>query len=513
MPPTPPELPIPATISGLVSSLPRRFQPDKAGGWHARLHLRLSGGDVPEWTVRVEDGRCEVAAGLTGDPTCVVEMMGDTYVAIETGRLNPQVAFMTGRVKVSNIAEMMMFIKAFRPAGPATGSGGRGPGSGKTARDTGEHGLDLPLTGTTVVDLTRMLPGAVLARMLADFGARVIKVEDPVGGDPLRNAPPLVGGVGAGFCAFYRGCSSLALDLREPAGAATVRRLARRADVLVESFRPGTLDGWGLGTERLRAANPSLVICSLSGFGDALPWRRQAAHDLNFAALSGLLSLLPGGGVPGVQVVDVSTGMLACSAILAALLHRQRTGKGAVVQQPLAAAPLPFVLWPWSDRAAGGVSIAETVLAGRCPAYRRYRCADGLELTVAALEPKFWIDLVTAMSLPHLAGAGLETADAGERASDELAAAFAARDRTHWLTVLGALGLPVSAVNDLAAARDEPLFAAGDFLERTPTPGGGFLVTPGPFCRSVGATPGRPAPGLGEHTAEILAELGDDDPA
>ncbi|MBI4917973.1 MAG: CoA transferase [Acidobacteria bacterium] len=513
MKPTPPETPIQETVSGLVSSLPDRLRPDRASGWRACLHLKLSEAEVPEWTVRVEDGRCEVAPGLAGDPTCVVRMKGETYVAIETGRINPQVAFMMGKVKVSNIAEMMMFVKAFRPAGPTTASRAADPGAEERRDDMGEQGAGLPLTGTTVVDLTRMLPGAVLARMLADFGARVIKVEDPAGGDPLRNAPPLVGGVGAGFCAFYRGCSSLALDLREPAGAATVRRLVRRADVLVESFRPGTLDGWGLGTEQLRAINPSLVICSLSGFGDAQPWRRQAAHDLNFTGLSGLLSLLPGEGVPGIQVVDVSTGMLACSAILAALLHRQRTGKGAVVEQPLAAAPLPFVLWPWSDRAAGGVSIAETVLAGRCPAYRRYRCADGLELAVAALEPKFWADLVTTMSLPHLAGAGLDTGDTGEHAAAELSAAFSGHERAHWLTMLGELGLPVSAVNDLAAARDERLFSAGNFLERTPTPGGGFLVTPGPFCRSVGATPGRPAPGLGEHTAEILAELGDEDSA
>jgi len=146
-------------------------------------------------------------------------------------------------------------------------------------------------------------------------------------------------------------------------------------------------------------------------------------HDLNFAALSGLLSLLARGRrSPGSQVVDVSTGMLACSAILAALLRRQRTGRGAVVQQPLAAAPLPFVPLALDRPRRGSVSIAETVLAGRCPAYRRYRCADGLELVVAALEPKLWVDLVTAMALPHLAGAGLDTGAPGERASVELAA-------------------------------------------------------------------------------------------
>lgn len=369
----------------------------------------------------------------------------------------------------------------------------------------------LPLSGTTVVDLSRMLPGAVLVRMLADLGARVIKVEDPTGGDLLRHIPPLVDGLGAGFCALYRGCHSLALDVREPSGADVVRRLVRHADVLLESFRPGALASWGLDVECLRAANPALVTCSLTGFGDARGWERRAAHDLNFAGLAGLLPLLPGHGVPRLQVADVSAAMLASSAILAALLRRSRTGQGTAVRQPLAAAPLPFLLWPWADHAAAGTSIVDTVLAGRCPAYRLYRCADEREIAVAAIEPKFFSDLVTALSLPHLAGAGLDTGAAGEAAARELELAFAARERAHWLGLLGERELPVTAVHDLDAARAEALFDDGGFLEETPLPGGGSLRTPGPFCPSVGATPARGAPRLGEHTAAILAALADDD--
>jgi len=369
----------------------------------------------------------------------------------------------------------------------------------------------LPLTGTTVVDLSRMLPGAVLARMLTDLGARVIKVEDPAGGDPLRYLPPFVDGVAAGFCAFFRGCSSLAIDLRDPAGAEVVRRLARHADVVVESFRPGALAAWGLGAERLQAANPALVMCSLTGFGDHANWQRRAGHDLNFVALTGLLSLLPGDGVPRIQLADVAAGMLACSAILAALLRRQRTGNGALIQQPLVAAPLPFVLLPWADHAAGGKSVVDTVLAGRCPAYRLYRCADGLQVAIGALEPKFWSELVHAVGLSHLAGAGLDTGELGDAAAHELAAVLAGETRGHWLALLEDRGLPVSAVNDLAVAQDLPWFDEGGFLEKTPAPGGAFLRTPGPFCPSVGATPDRPAPRLGEHNAAILAELGGDD--
>ncbi|MFZ5785471.1 MAG: CoA transferase, partial [Acidobacteriota bacterium] len=125
----------------------------------------------------------------------------------------------------------------------------------------------LPLDGVNVLDLTRMLPGAVLARTLIDLGASLTKIEDPGVGDPYRHVPPVVGGTGAGFAVCYRGARSAALDLASSAGAAALLRLSRHADVLVESFRPGTLEAWGLGHQRLTATNPALVVCSLSSFG------------------------------------------------------------------------------------------------------------------------------------------------------------------------------------------------------------------------------------------------------
>ncbi len=167
----------------------------------------------------------------------------------------------------------------------------------------------LPLEGTIVLDLSRMLPGAVTARLLLDLGARVVKIEEPGAGDPLRAAPPLVGGVGAGFCALYRGAESVALDLRDPADAAAVRKLARSADVLLESFRPGTLERWDLGPRRLLERNPALVVCALSAFGAEPSLATRVGHDLNFLALSGLLDLLGSEAPPPVQIADVVTGL------------------------------------------------------------------------------------------------------------------------------------------------------------------------------------------------------------
>jgi crotonobetainyl-CoA:carnitine CoA-transferase CaiB-like acyl-CoA transferase len=364
----------------------------------------------------------------------------------------------------------------------------------------------LPLEGTIVLDASRMLPGAVLARTLVDLGARVIKVEDPRTGDTMRHTPPLIGDTGAGFCALLRGCESVALDLRSERGAAAFRRLARHADVVAESFRPDTLDAWGLGIPRLHAINPRLVICSLSGFGSTTERGRQAAHDLNFVALAGVTDLL-GGGVPRIQLADVGAALLAATAIVAALLRRERTGRGAHVEQPLAAAPLPFLVWAWADAAAGGSGVGETILAGRCPAYRTYRCGDGKEVAVGAIEPKFWSDIARILGLSHHAGVGLDIGPAGQAAAAEVGAAFQAQPRARWLELMAPLGLPVTPVNDLEAARRDPAYAAAGWMEDLPIPGGGAAV-PGPFIPSLGRTPLRPAPRLGEHTAGVLAEFG-----
>lgn len=224
----------------------------------------------------------------------------------------------------------------------------------------------LPLKGVLVLDLSRMLPGAVLARQLLDLGGRLIKVEEPGTGDPMRMVPPQVGGIGVGFATFFRGAESITLDLRDPKDAERVRRLATHADVLIESFRPGTLESWGLGWDRLYAKNPRLVWCSLSSFGSAPEIRDRVAHDLNLSAMAGILDLV-GGRVPRLQLADITSGLLAGSAILAGLLGRERDGTGRRLEQPLAAGPLPFLTWSWAEQAVGGGGTLDTLLGGVCP--------------------------------------------------------------------------------------------------------------------------------------------------
>ncbi|MCB9567665.1 MAG: CoA transferase [Myxococcales bacterium] len=364
----------------------------------------------------------------------------------------------------------------------------------------------LPLEGVVVVDASRMLPGAVLARMLLDLGARVIKIEDPRTGDLMRYTPPTIDGIGVGFCVFFRGAESVTCDLRSPAGGELLRALAGKADVLIESFRPGTLDRWGLGLDGLRAANPALITVSLPGFasGDAV------GHDLNFTAMSGLLDRLQGPGIPAVQLADCTAGTLACSAILAALLRRHRTGEGGHISQPLAQAPLQFMTWVWAEAATGAEPISQRLLGGSIAAYGTYRCGDGLDLAVGCLEPKFWIAFAAAIGLPELAAVGLDVSESGAEARAKVADRLSQEPRSHWLALVAPLNLPVSPVHDVAAALAEPSYGEGGLVEATPMPGGSTLRAPGPSLPSLGKTPERPAPRLGEHTRSALADLGVD---
>ena len=362
-----------------------------------------------------------------------------------------------------------------------------------------------PLQRTTVLDVSRMLPGAVTARMLADLGARVIKVEAPDVGDPMRLAVPKVGGIGAAFCAFYRGVESVCLDLKQTKDAATLCSLAGHADVMLESFRPGMLEVWGVGPRKLLGKYPGLTICSLSSFGIDGPDADRVAHDINLVASSGLLSLLPGEGMPQIQVADVATGLLATSAILATLLGRADSGRGGWIDQPLSTGSLPFMTMALAEYEAGGGGIADTLLSGACAAYRLDVCADGKQLSVGALEPKFWAKLVGLLELPELSSLGLDPGPAGRQAAQQVQQVLGGQSRARWLAVFKSHGLPIAPVIDLTDAGQE--LRSSGLMEETPVPGTEPFSTPGPFLPSLGVTPTQRAPALGEHTSAILEEF------
>lgn len=370
----------------------------------------------------------------------------------------------------------------------------------------------LPLSGTLVVDVSRMLPGAVLVRSLIDLGARVIKVEDPEGGDPMRSTPPIIDGLGVGFHTFFHGVESVTFDLRDPASQETVLKLSRHADVFVESFRPGTLEGWNLGLEKLRAVNPGLITVSLSSYGPSEPWARHVGHDLNFTAGAGLLGQLgsegvPPGGVPPIQFADVAAGLLSVSSILGALLVRQKSGRGLHIDQPLAASVLPFVAWNLAEASAKGSPFMARVLAGESPCYRRYRCAEGTEIALGALEPKFWSRFVDLLGLPELAGDGLLVGEAGKPAFLRVEEKLSKEPASHWVALGEREGLPIASVRSLEEVLTTPYFRETGRLREVPTGGAARLEAPACFVSPFRRAPAR-APALGENQASVLSEFG-----
>jgi alpha-methylacyl-CoA racemase len=372
----------------------------------------------------------------------------------------------------------------------------------------------LPLSGIRILDLTRLLPGPFATLVLADLGADVVKVEDPGGGDWLRHLPPVRGEQSEAYHALNRNKRSMVLDLRSPAGAAAFRRLARRADAVVESFRPGVLDRLGVGFEALRAENPRIVLCSISGYGQDGPYAQRAGHDLDYCAFAGVLALNgpPERPLPlGVQVADVAGGSWpAAAGTLAALLRARATGEGAHVDVSMTEGALAMLAMPLGIARARGTPLARgrELLGGGAACYGVYRTKDGRHVALGALEPKFFAAFCAAAGRPELAERQLDDHGAGPRAElDEL---FATRTREEWTAFAAEHDVCLAPVLEGDEPREDPqLRARGAFLE-VPSPGEGRAM-PGvvtPIRVRDAPAPLRPAPRLGEHTDGVLSEAG-----
>jgi crotonobetainyl-CoA:carnitine CoA-transferase CaiB-like acyl-CoA transferase len=260
------------------------------------------------------------------------------------------------------------------------------------------------LSGIRVLDLSQYIPGPFATLMLADFGAEVVKIEPPAG-DPMRTFGPLEAD---GTTPFYKSLNAgkvvVRLDLKADEGRGQLERLVSGADVLLESFRPGTLERLGFGPDRLRALNPRLIHCAVSGFGQTGPWRLRAGHDLTYVALTGGLSRLgveASPVIPFPPLADHAGAMQAVTAILAALVRRGRTGQGAYLDVSLQESALS---WQYLALGAGGRDLGrgKDLLNGGAAFYRIYRTQDGRFLAVAPIETKFWHSFCQAAGRPDL---------------------------------------------------------------------------------------------------------------
>ncbi len=362
-----------------------------------------------------------------------------------------------------------------------------------------------PLAGVRVLDLTRLLPGPMGTLHLADLGADVIKIEDTGAGDyATASVRELVN----------RNKRGLRIDLKQREGVATLLRLAREADVLVEGFRPGVMERLGAGYEAVAAVNPRIVYCSLSGYGQTGPLREQPGHDLNYAALAGVADQVGNGAGPALSnlpLADLLGGtMVAVMGILAALFDAARTGRGRHVDIAIADGVLAHAVLPLAGLHEDGrvPPVGAASLTGRLACYGFYRTADGRQLAVGALERKFWEALCRRLERPDLLPLH-RTGDATteERLRAELAALFAARPLAHWVELFGDGQACVTPVLRLDETLAHPHFRA-----RGMVPGAGEGATAQLACpvRMTGFEPGapRPAPAPGEHTGEILRAAG-----
>jgi alpha-methylacyl-CoA racemase len=377
----------------------------------------------------------------------------------------------------------------------------------------------LPLQGIRVLDLTRLLPGGYATQLLADLGADVLKIEEPGQGDYARGMPPLARHTGRAFVAVNRNKRSAALNLKHPEGREALLRLVDRADVLIESFRPGVMGRLGLAHETLSKRNPQLVVCAISGYGQDGPYNQRAGHDLNYIGYAGLLAhLMPPGQpptLPGAQLADIAGGsLMAVVGVLAALAGRAATGQGRIVDVSMtdgALALLPL-LAAQALLGSGEPAAGEAWLAGALPGYNVYATADGKYVTVAALEPKFWAELCRRLDRPDLIERQFPR-DAADRQATmaELAAIFRTRTRDEWVAELGDADVCVGPVNSIIEALDDPQLrerGVSTPLDYGLDEGIAGALRSAPTMSGVPFPPARGLPALGEQTAEALTEAG-----
>ena len=378
----------------------------------------------------------------------------------------------------------------------------------------------MALDGVRVLDVSQVMAGPFCCLLLADMGADVIKVEKPNGGDDSRRmGPPFLNGESAAFLAINRNKRGLALDLKQPQGQALILRLAAWADVVVENFRPGTLDALGLGYEALSAQHPELIYCSISGFGQTGPYRERGGYDLVAQGMSGIMSVTGHAGQPpvkvGVPITDLNAGMYAAYGILCAYISRLRSGRGQLVDTSLFEAGLAYTVWESAGYFATGQTPPPMGSAHRSAApYQAFRTADGY-FTVGAANQANWEKLCQALGRPDLLSDPrfrdnpTRTTRAAELAA-ELEKVFVTRRTAEWLELLGPSGMPAGPINDMAAVYADPQTQAREMVVALDHPTAGRVRHIGVPVK-LSETPGairRAAPTLGQHTDEVLAELG-----
>ena len=377
-----------------------------------------------------------------------------------------------------------------------------------------------PLTGCRVIELAHIMAGPVCGLMLADMGADVVKVEKPTGDDTRRMVPPTINGESAAFMMMNRNKRGIALDLKSDAGRAALSKLIETADVVIENFRPGTMAKLGLSYDTLKAINPGLIYVEVSGFGRTGPYAERGGFDLVAQGMSGLMSVTGEG--PGRQPVkigppvsDITAGILAAMGVSAAYAHKLKTGEGQKVDTSLFEAAITHTYWQSAIAFATGENPGPMGSAHPLNApYQAFQTADGW-INIGAANQANWEKLTRLIAAPYLAG-DPRFATNPDRMTHRLVLAdilndiLSARPSADWLAVFDAGGLPAGPVLSITEMHHDPQTIARDMVPTVDHPVAGSVQTIG-LPVKFSATPGgvtKPAPTLGQHTREVLAEAG-----
>lgn len=391
------------------------------------------------------------------------------------------------------------------------------------------------LDDVRVLDLTRLLPGPYATTMLADLGAEVIKVERPGVGDPVRPREPSVGGRSYTLLTRNRNKKSVAIDLKRDGGRDAFLELARTADVVVESFRPGVVDRLGIGYEAVRDVNDDIVYCSISGYGQDGPYAARSGHDLNYIGVAGLLALTGDRDgppvIPGYPIADFAGAMYAAFAVSTGIAGVRGGSGGDHIDVSMTDAVASFSM-VYLDRYDGRGEVprrGETTLTGSHPGYRVYEAGDGKAVTIGALEEHFWENLCDALELPEYAAHHIgPNGDLPDSLRTEMIDAFAdrlaERPRSAWLERFDEYDVPAGPVNEYNDLFEDPHLRARGLFDELDVDGDGDGGRDGDgggdsdgSVRQVNLpldferfSPGEKtaAPYLGAHTIELLVELG-----
>ncbi len=505
------------TAQRIIESIPFRFRPEKAKALNTVFHFDISGEENLQYTVTIQKEQCTLQSSFMGNPDCLLKTTAAMYIDLETGKANPQMAVMTGKIKISNIAAMMQFAKCFRKfvaeenysSTPTTISANTA--AIKSLPRPAKQG---PLAGVKIIDFTRLLPGPLATMFLADMGADVIKVEDPDNPDYVRDFEPRVNGMSMFYLSLNRNKRSLAVNYLSAEGKQIIYDLVKTADVLVEQYRPGIMKEMGLGYEQLSPINPRLIYVSVTGYGQQSSKAKAAGHDLNYIAVGGALGITgneQGPVIPGFQLADIAGGAyMAMNAVTAALYQREKSGMGEWVDLSMTDAVLPFSVLQFAayQGTKQVLNPPDFELSGKLPNYNVYACADGKHIALGSLEPKFW----------NLFCAKAGRQDWSERflspserlaVKEEVKAFFKTKTREEWTAFFKEDDICLTAVNRLDELERDTYFLERKMLiENEHSAVGKYLTINQPLkFKQTNFGNNWSAPDLGDDSATILKEL------